>query len=108
MKQKNFWIRPFFDPPGPLELFSDLFSASKKGRGHHTEFAAGSLICPQRLANDARKARLLGESRILLKTESTKIGHFFQWKIHAFEGIFQDIEVLGGSSVVVLKAANDH
>ena len=71
-------------------------------------FAAGSLICHQRLATEARKARLAGLGQILLKTESTKIGHFFQWKIHRFEGNFQDIEVLWHSSVVVLKAANDH
>ena len=77
-KQKKIWIRPFFDPPGPLELFSDLFSASKKGRGHNMNFAAGSLICHQRLATEARKARSVGLGQILLKTESTKIGHFFQ------------------------------
>ena len=75
---KNFWIRPIFDPPGPLELFSDLFSASKKGRGRNMNFAAGSLICHQRLATEARKARSAGLGQILLKTESTKIGHFFQ------------------------------
>ena len=56
-------------------------------------FAAGSLICHQRLATEARKARSAGLGQILLKTESTKIGHFFQWKIHCFEAIFQDMEV---------------
>ena len=78
MKQKNFWIRPFFDPPGPLELFSDLFSTSKKGRGHNMDFADGPLNCHQRLATKDRKARLAGLGQISLKTESTKIGHFFQ------------------------------
>ena len=105
---KSFWIRPFFDPPGPLELFSEPFSASKKGEGEYSDFVAGSHNCHQRPATEARKARSAGLARIFLKTESTKIGHFFQWKIHRFEGIFQDMEASWHSSVVVLKAANDH
>ena len=75
---KHFWIRPFFDPPGPLELFSEPFSASKKGEGHNSDFFAGSHNCHRRPATEARKARSAGLAQILLKTESTKIGHFFQ------------------------------
>ena len=103
IKQKKFWIRPFFDPPGPLELFSELFWASKKGEGPHRDFVAGSHNCHRRPATEARKARSAGLARIFLKTESTKIGHFFQWKIHRFEGIFQDMRASWHSSVVVLK-----
>ena len=72
------------------------------------DFADGPLNCHQRLATEARKARSAGLGQILLKTESTKIGHFFQWKIGHFKGNFQDMEVLWHSLVVILKAANDH
>ena len=75
---KSFWIRPFFDLPGPLELFSELFSASKKGEGPHSDFFTGSHNCHRRPATEARKARSAGLGQIWLKTGSTKIGHFFQ------------------------------
>ena len=78
IQAKTFLIRPFFDPPGPLELFSELFSASKKGEGEYSDFVVSSHNCHQRPATEARKARSAGLARIFLKTESTKIGHFFQ------------------------------
>ena len=52
-------------------------------------FAAGSLICHQRLATEARKARSAGLGHILLKTESTKIGHFSNEKFIVLRTIFK-------------------
>ena len=93
-KAKNFGIWPFFDPPGPFELFSELFLASKyDGVSPHTDFFASSLNCAQRPVTEERKARSVDIYQILMKTESTKIGYFFQRKIHRFEAIFQDMEV---------------
>ena len=106
--KKNFGSGPFLILQDHLNFFRSYFEPQKKGEPPHSVFFAGSHNCHKRPATEARKARLAGLAQIFLKTESTKIGHFFQWKIHHFEGIFQDMETLWQSSVVVFKAANDH
>ena len=70
---KHFLIRPFFDPPGPLELFSEPFSASKKGEARNSEFFAGSHNCHRRPATEAKKARSAGLAQIFSKYGSVRV-----------------------------------
>ena len=102
-KAKNFRIGPFFDPPGPLELFSELFWTSKKGEPPHSVFFAGSHNCHKRPATEARKARLAGLAQIFLKTESTKIGHFSNEKCIVLRAFFKIWKLHGTHQLWFLK-----
>ena len=74
---KSFLIRPFFDPPGPSKVFLQPVSACSHGVSPHSNFCANLFICSQDLKFHDRNASLLGENQILVKTESTIFGHFF-------------------------------
>ena len=83
---KNFWIRPFSDPPGHSEVFSHPFSACPQGASPHSDFCANLFICSQDLKFYDRNAILLGENQFWVKTELTIFGHFFQRILPYFMG----------------------
>ena len=72
----------------------------------HSEIFENLTIFTRRLEVSANEASFTADHKIWLKIELQKIGHFFQRKIHRFEGIFQGMEVPRYSSVVVFEAAN--
>ena len=74
---KNFWIQPFSDPPGHLEVFQHPFLACPHGVSPHSDFCANLFICSQDLKFHDGNASLSGVNQILVKTESTIFGHFF-------------------------------
>ena len=97
---KSFWIRPFFDPPGPSKVFLQPFSACSRGVSPHSDFFASLFIWSQDFIFYDKNASLVGENQIWVKTESTIFGHFFLWKPLYFQGIFWVMELTGDPKLV--------
>ena len=85
---KENWIRLFFDPPGPLKLFSHSFSAWTHGVCEHSDFFLKLRISQNIFKFHVKVAKSLGRSQIWWKTGWTNFGHFRTWKIHCFDDVF--------------------
>ena len=96
---KKNWIRLFFDPPGPLKLFSHSFSAWTHGVCEHSDFFLKLSISQNIFKFHAKVAKSLGRSQIWWKTGLTNFGHFWTWKIHCFDDVFIAIGVSGNSKI---------
>ena len=104
--QKN-WFRLFFDPPGPIKLFSHSFSAWSHGVSPHSDFFLKLSISQNIFKFYAKVAKSLGRNQIWWKTESTNFGHFRTWKVHCFEDVFIAMEVSSNLKVDVFEATSD-
>ena len=100
---KKNWFRLFFDPPGPIKLFSHSFSAWSHGVSPHSDFFLKLSISQNIFKFYAKVAKSLGRNQIWWKTESTNFGHFWTWKIYCFEDIFIAMRVSSNSKIEVLK-----
>ena len=100
---KDFWIRPFSDPPGHSEVFSDSFSACPRGVSPHSDFFDKLFIWSQDFIFYDKNASWVGENQIWAKTESTIFRHFFQWKPPYFQGVFWVMELTGDPKLVFFK-----
>ena len=100
---KNFWIRPFSDPPGHSEVFQHPNSAWPRGVSPHSDFCANLFICSQDLKFYDKNASLLGENQIWVKTESTIFGHFFNEFCPTLWELLDLIWCLGTQNLWVLK-----
>ena len=104
---KNFWIRPFSDPPGHLEVFSHPFLACPQGVSPHSNFFLKLSISQNIFKFYAKVAKSLGRNQIWWKTESTNFGHFWTWKVHCFEDVFIAMEVSSNLKIDVFEATSD-
>ena len=104
---KSFWIRPFFDPPGPSKVFLQPISACSRGVSPHSDFFDNLFIWSQDFIFYDKNASLVGENQIWVKTESTIFGHFFRWKIPYFHPISGTLKVSGHSKCVVFEVFYD-
>ena len=100
---KKNWIRLFFDPPGPLKLFSHSFSAWAHRVCEHSDFFLKLSISQNIFKFHAKVAKSLGRSQIWWKTGSTNFGHFRTWKIHCFDDVFIAMGVSSNSKIWFLK-----
>ena len=104
---KKNWFRLFFDPPGPIKLFSHSFSAWSHGVSPHSDFFLKLSISQNIFKFYAKVAKSLGRNQIWWKTESTNFGHFRTWKVHCFEDVFIAMEVSSNLKVDVFEATSD-
>ena len=105
---KSFWIRPFFDPPGPSKVFLQPISACPHGVSPHSDFFASLFIWSQDFIFYDKNASLVGENQIWVKTESTIFGHFFLWKSLYFQGVFWVMDWQGTQNLWFLKIYITH
>ena len=90
---KKIWIGPFFDPFGPSFAKKHLYSAWPHGLAKIAIFFKTS-----KSSDNYSYFRLImpiswAKKKKLLKTESTKIGHFWPWKICLFGAAFHGMEM---------------
>ena len=104
---KKNWFRLFFDPPGPIKLFSHSFSAWSHRVSPHSDFFLKLSISQNIFKFYAKVAKSLGRNQIWWKTESTNFGHFRTWKVHCFEDVFIAMEVSSNLKIDVFEATSD-
>ena len=100
---KKIWFRLFFDPPGPIKLFSHSFSAWAHGVRAHSDFFLKLSISLNIFKFYAKVPKSFGRTQIRWKTESTNFGHFQTWKIHCFEDVFVAMGVSSNLKLRFLK-----